>query len=164
MAINKFTDKLRMFYRNLEQRPAKLPSVLYPSPTADLPEFTAERIPKLELFSKLDRVTGLQLRGPIDEDNERQGIYLARMQTTASIDVASARIVSVKFASRYNEAAHRPLADNDPPLAPALYRCTRIAGDLYTVVMECMLGASVLHQGSYVLCFTENTLSLVTSG
>ena len=52
--------------------------------------------------------------------------------------------VFVKFTAHYNEAAHRLLADHDPPLAPALHFCGRVIGDLYMVVMEYIAGASPL--------------------
>lgn len=50
------------------------------------------------------------------------------------------------FTENYNEDAHRLLADNNPPLAPALYHCMRVVGGLYMVVMECMSSVKILHR------------------
>lgn len=148
MAINKCTERLRRLYGVLEGLPKKVLSVRYPSPTADPPESTAERIPRLEFFCKLDRVNGTPLV-EVDEDNERHGTYLARMPGEAPT-----RVVLVKFTAKYNEAAHRSLAEHDPPLAPALYHCVRVTGGLYMVVMEYMSNTKPLH-----CCFMPSPLS-----
>jgi len=142
MAIDKCAERLRELYSGLERLPKMLPGVMYPSPTADPPEST---IPQLEFFSKLDRVDGTPLP-EVDEDNARHGIYLARMPTVASTGDASTKIVLVKFTAKYNEAAHRLLADHDPPLAPILYHCVRVIGGLYMVVMEYMSNPKTLHR------------------
>ena len=49
--------------------------------------------------------------------------------------------VIVKFTARYNEVAHRLLADAD--LAPKLHFCERVIGNLYMVVMDRVDGTSV---------------------
>jgi len=144
MAINRCTDQLCTQYSNLGTLPNVVPSVMYPSPTADPPASTAEMIPQLEFFSKLDRVNGTPL-AEVDEDNKRHGIYLARMPNDASAGDTSAKVVLVKFTAKYNEAAHRLLANHDPPLAPALYHCVRVIGGLHMVVMEYMSSAKPLH-------------------
>ena len=43
---------------------------------------------------------------------------------------------SSSLLTKYNEDAHRLLAEQDPPLAPALHFCTRVISDMYMVVME----------------------------
>ena len=132
MAINDSTSRLRRLYDKLVSTPLPLQELakpLWPNPTPDPPE-SAERPPKLEFFCKVNRADGAKLT-TIDEENERHAMYLARMQTKTSTEV-----VFVKFATKYHEAAHRLLTDEDPPLAPALYSCTRVIGDMYMVVME----------------------------
>ncbi|KAF9643229.1 hypothetical protein BDM02DRAFT_3104685 [Thelephora ganbajun] len=132
MAINKSMERLRDLYKNLVGVPRPSPpqaKALWPNPTADPPEFT-EILPKLEFFCKVNRADGAEL-SVIDEDNERHAMYLTRMETETST-----RVVFVKFAAKYHEDAHRLLADQDPPLAPALYFCARVVGDMYMVVME----------------------------
>ena len=49
--------------------------------------------------------------------------------------------VIVKFTARYNEAAHRILADAQ--LAPTLHFCEHVIGDLYMVVMDRVVGKSI---------------------
>jgi len=139
-AIDKCAERLRELYGGLERLPKMLPRVMYPSPTADPPEST---ILQLEFFCKLDRVDGTPLP-EVNEDNARHGIYLARMPSVASTGDTSTKIVLVKFAAKYNQVAHRLLADHDPPLAPILYHCMRVIGGLYMVVMEYISNAKNL--------------------
>ena len=132
MAINYSAKLLCGFYRNLLDVPHTPPlqtKVLWPTPTADPPE-SAELFPRLEFFSKVNRVDGSELPF-IDEDNENHAMYLGRMQTGTL-----SQVVFVKFTPNYHEGAHRLLADQNPPLAPALYSCTRVTGGFYMVVME----------------------------
>ncbi|KAF9793479.1 hypothetical protein BJ322DRAFT_132244 [Thelephora terrestris] len=139
-AIEECTVRLRAQYRLLDNLQNVQPGVMYPSPTADPPE---AEIPRLEFICKLDRQSGARL-ATVDEANERHAIYLARMQTNTAGD-ASDNLVFVKFTPKYNQEAHRLLANQDPPLAPALFSCNRIIGDMYMVVMEYMSDASPLH-------------------
>ncbi|KAF9648791.1 hypothetical protein BDM02DRAFT_3114786 [Thelephora ganbajun] len=131
MAINRSTERLRKLYENLQRVNRSSPpqaKIMWPNPTADPPGLID--LPELEFFCKVDRADGAELP-VIDEDNERHAMYLARMQIGTLT-----RVVFVKFAAKYHEAAHRLLADQDPPLAPALYFCARVIGDMYMVVME----------------------------
>ena len=141
MAIRNCTDTLSGYYRRL--KPGPQPSVMYPSPTADPPE-DQTKIPQLEYIAKMDRASGIPL-SIVDEDNECHGIYLAK-RTCSSTDDSSAEVVLVKFTSTYGQSAHRLLAEQDPPLAPALYSCNRVIGGLYMVVMEYLPDASPLHR------------------
>ena len=140
-AIDECSERLRELYSGLERLPRMLFGVMYPSPTADPP---GSAIPQLEFFCKLDRVDGTPL-SEVDEDNARHGIYLARMPSIDPTGDASTKIVFVKFTAKYNEVAHRLLAEHDPPLAPILYHCVRVIGGLYMVVMECMSNTKTLH-------------------
>ena len=130
MAINKATEGLCTLYEHLSTDPSSQTGALWPNPTLHPPQPT-ERLLKLEFLSKLDRADGTTLQ-IIDEDNERHSMYLARMQTETLDD----KEVFVKFAVNYHEYAHRLLANQTPPLAPALYFCARVVGDMYMVVME----------------------------
>ena len=135
MAINESKDLLLKHYGSLLYShltptvPAPEAKALWPNPTADPPNSTIE-FPKLEFLCKVDRANGTGLN-VVDEDNERHGLYLARMPTDTSNEV-----VLVKFSAKYHEVAHRLLANADPPLAPVLHFCTRVIGDMYMVVME----------------------------
>ena len=101
-------------------------------PTAEPPR----PIPELDFFAKVNRTNGAPLLR-IDGENERHGMYLARMriETLTQVETPTENVF-VKFAVEYNEDAHRLLAEQDPPLAPALYFCARVIGDMYMVVME----------------------------
>ena len=129
MAINKAKMELSDLYRKLPQiLPSSLsPAIaLWPNPTTDPPE----SIPKLEFFAKVDRATGTPLLR-IDEENERHAMYLARKQTKTLTQE-----VFVKFSTQYHEDAHRLLAEQNPPLAPALHFCARVVGGMYMVIMD----------------------------
>jgi hypothetical protein len=135
MAINASMERLRQLYDNFPQADPPRLAHLWPNPTADPTEATQE-FPKLEFYAKVDRNDGKAL-SRIDIDNELHAMYLAEMQTPASPQAeASTRIVFVKFAPRYNEDAHRLLASQEPPLAPALHFCARVIGDVHMVVMD----------------------------
>lgn len=136
VATTKCTERLRNMFRPLETLPKTVPSVMYPSSTADPPEST---IPRLEFF-KLDRVNGTPLN-EIYEDNMRHGIYLARMPDVTSMGDTLTKVALVKFTKKYNDAAHRLLAENSPPFAPALCHCVRVIGGSRMVVMEYMSNA-----------------------
>lgn len=135
MAINKCTERLRRLYRNLNTSIDTSPSaeIMWPDPTTD-PSESAEGAQELEFFAKVDRLLGTPINQTlIDEANKRHAIYLARMRTegdTSTMDVL------VKFAVKYSAAAHRLLASHNPPLAPALYSCKRVIGDMFMVIMQ----------------------------
>jgi len=161
VAINECTGRLRRLYKNLGAGASTTPlgKVLWPSPTVDPAEST-EGTPDLEFFSKVDRLRGTPInRTTIDEENKRHAMYLARMRTeggTSTVDVL------VKFAVKYNATAHRLLASHDPPLAPALYSCKRVIGDMFMVVMEYIpnsKGASL-----YNASLSPSALELVRQG
>ena len=139
-AISKCTAGLRGLYNDLETSPDRVPSVEFPNPTADPSASPPQQIPTLEFLCKLDRVhsTGLIT---VDADNERHAIYLAKGPPDLSGDAT----VLVKFTPKYNEAAHRMLAGQTPPLAPKLFSCRRVIGGLWMVVMEYLSDAKPLY-------------------
>jgi serine/threonine protein kinase len=133
MAINKSMGLLRGLYEQLLLPPiSQQAKALWPNPTLDPPNpvSTKQQLPKLNFLSKVNHANGAGL-SVIDEENERHGIYLAQMQIKAS-----EQVVFVKFATRYNEEAHRLLANHDPPLAPTLHSCVHVIGGMHMVVME----------------------------
>ena len=132
VAIKGAVKRLRKLYKKLIPDPPSPSSrsiPLWPTPTSDPPQ-SADTLPKLKFFAKVNRVDGTRL-SHIDEDNERHGMYLARMQVDGSTQE-----VFVKFAAKYHGGAHRLLAGQTPPLAPTLHFCARVIGDVYMVVME----------------------------
>lgn len=135
MAINQCTARLRVLYGNLKRSAERVPpaKVLWPNPTADPPEST-EGVEGLHFYSKVDRVLGTPInQTPIDEENRRHAMYLARTHTEGRVSTTD---VLVKFTVKYNAAAHHLLASHDPPLAPTLYSCKRVIGDMFMVVMQ----------------------------
>ena len=145
MAIQESMRWLRGLYQDLRGVPHKPPPqtvALWPRPTGDPPEST-EQLPNLEFFAKVDRADGTPLPR-IDERNENHAMYLARMQIKTSIQT-----VFVKFATKYHEAAHRLLADQVPPLAPAFHFCAPVVGDMYMIVMEYIPGSTGRSIDSY---------------
>ena len=76
IVTTKHTQQLRRLYGGLESLPRMVLCVTYPS-------LTAETVPRLEFFSRLDRLNGTLL-AEVDEDNRRHRIYLARMPGVAS--------------------------------------------------------------------------------
>ena len=142
VAVNKCTERFRELYKNLGTAVQLVPEakVLWPNPTFD-PSGSTEGIPDLKFFSKADRSTGAPIdQTTLNEENKRHAMYLARMRTE---DGTSTKDVFVKFAGKYNANAHRLLANNEPPLAPTLYSCTRVIGGMFMVVMEYLPGASL---------------------
>ena len=128
MAIDKSAGRLRELYRALLEDcslSSQQPKPLWPNPTLDPSTGATTQLPKLEFYSKVNRANGAELPS-IDDENERHGMYLARN--------TSNEVVLVKFAAKYNEEAHRLLADQD--LAPKLYFYARVIGDMHMVVME----------------------------
>lgn len=132
LAINKCTDALRELYKNLPHAPIRPTRFLYPDPSTDPPNHTS--IPQLYYLSKLDRISATL----VTEAN-----YLARMLHNAS--TGETLPVLVKFTPKYNEVAHRLLANCNPRLAPALHHCVRVVDGMYMVVMEYLSNAKALH-------------------
>jgi hypothetical protein len=135
VAINRCTDRLRVLYTNLRTstQPTPPSKFLWPNPTPD-PPAPVDATQGLEFFFKVDRLLGTPInRTIIDEENKRHAMYLARMK---SEDGTSTTDVFVKFTTKYNADAHRLLASHNPPLAPALYSCTRVIDGIFMVVMQ----------------------------
>ncbi|KAF9787382.1 hypothetical protein BJ322DRAFT_1107440 [Thelephora terrestris] len=139
MAVKQCITQLRKLYKNLILNAEGVPParVLWPNPTADpsVPNGT-ERMKELhlEFFSKLDR-QGKPIinQGGLNDEDKQHPMYLATMRAE---DDSEATVVLVKFATKYNEGAHRLLASQTPPLAPTLHACVRVIGDMFMVVMQ----------------------------
>ncbi|KAF9787380.1 hypothetical protein BJ322DRAFT_1055045 [Thelephora terrestris] len=134
MAVKQCITQLRELYQHLEGVPPA--RVLWPNPTADpsVPNGT-ERMEELhlEFFSKLDRHGNPINQGDLNDEDKRHPMYLATMRAG---DDSEATVVLVKFATKYNEGAHRLLASQTPPLTPTLHACVRVIGDMFMVVMQ----------------------------
>ncbi|KAL7283376.1 hypothetical protein ACG7TL_002806 [Trametes sanguinea] len=127
-AVRSALDELTEWYKNLHDPcddlrvPAKH---LFPRPTyAD--DSTRELQSKLEFVDRLDLLNWSHSARP-SLTNFRRRFFRARLD---------GKEVLVKFTFRYGEAAHRILAEHDPPLAPKLHACVRLLGGVKMVVME----------------------------
>ena len=141
-AINRCAGELRKMYQNLAGNNVATPpsGVLWPNPTPDPPR-PAGDIPELRFFSRLNHSRHKPIQqSNIDGEYKQHEMFLAKMRRVGSDDDgdygANGDTVLIKFAPEYNERAHRILADEDPPLAPKLFSCTRVIGDRFMVVME----------------------------
>ncbi|KAF9787419.1 hypothetical protein BJ322DRAFT_1055076 [Thelephora terrestris] len=138
MAVKQCIKQLRGLYQHLTRSAESVPParVLWPNPTADpsVPNGT-EKMKELhlEFFSKLDRHGNPINQGDLNDEDKQHLMYLATMRAG---DDSEATVVLVKFATKYNEGAHRLLAEQVPPLAPTLHACIRVIGDMFMVVMQ----------------------------
>lgn len=128
-ALSRCRLNLRHYYDSVSNlKPPRL-SCLYPNPTLVDRSKTLPALTYRQFLSRVGRPTSAL----VDLGNTTTSMYIATLGDTNE--------VIVKFTARYNEAAHRLLADAD--LAPKLHFCERVIGDLYMVVMDHVDGTSV---------------------
>ena len=128
-ALSLCCKHLQTYYDGVSNSaPPKL-SCLYPNPT---PTDLSNPPPKLAYQQFLSRA-GQPTSALVDLGNTTTAMYIATLETSQE--------VVVKFTTRYNETAHRLLANNK--LAPKLHFCERVIGDLYMVVMDRVDGKSI---------------------
>jgi hypothetical protein len=94
----------------------------------------SKTFPKLVYQQFLSRA-GHPTSALLDLGNPTAAIY------TTTFNDTSQEVIIVKFTTRYNEAAHRILAEAQ--LAPTLHFCERVIGNLYMVVMDRVDGKSI---------------------
>jgi hypothetical protein len=121
---------LQKYYDEVNNLTSPRLSCLYPSPT---PVDPSKALPKLVYQQFLSR-TGQPTSTLLDLGNTTTAMYIATLDDTT-------QEVVVKFTARYNEAAHRILAEAQ--LAPKLHFCERVVGGLYMVVMDRVDGKSI---------------------
>ncbi|KAJ3508829.1 hypothetical protein NLJ89_g5539 [Agrocybe chaxingu] len=120
---------LRKYYDKVISEPRGV-SGLYPSPTTTDP---SKVLPKLTYRQFLTRA-GQSTCSLVDLGNTTSAMYIATLDDTDEE-------VIVKFTARYNEVAHRLLADAQ--LAPKLHFCGRVVGNLFMIVMDRVDGKSI---------------------
>ena len=113
--------RLQAYYDGVANSTSPKLSCLYPSPT---PADPSKPLPKLVYQQFLSRA-GQPTSALVDLGNTTTAMYIVTLNTSQ---------VVVKFTTRYNEEAHRLLANHR--LAPKLHFCERVIGDLYMVVMD----------------------------
>ncbi|PPQ82774.1 hypothetical protein CVT25_009269 [Psilocybe cyanescens] len=125
-ALSRCRENLKDYYDGvIKLEPPKL-SCLYPSPAAIDP---SQKLPKLTYRQLLTR-DGQPTSALVDLGNVCTAMYIASL----ALGDGTSKEVIVKFTARYNEAAHRILAEAG--FAPTLHFCGRVAGDLYMIVMD----------------------------
>jgi hypothetical protein len=128
-------EDLKIYYDRVRNLNFPRLSCLYPNPT---PVDPFKALPDLTYRQFLSRA-GQPTSALVDLGNVTTTMYTAILSDTN-------QEVIVKFTARYNERAHRLLAESD--FAPRLHFCERVIGDLYMVVMDRVGGKSIwqLHE------------------
>ncbi|KAF8962089.1 hypothetical protein BDZ97DRAFT_1156495 [Flammula alnicola] len=129
-ALSLCRTDLQNYYDGVSNLASPKLSCLYPCPT---PVDSSRALPKLAYRQFLSRA-GQPTSAIVDLGNTTSAMYIATLSETG-------QEVIVKFTARYNEAAHRLLAEAQ--LAPRLHFCQRVIGDLYMVVMDRVDGKSI---------------------
>jgi hypothetical protein len=129
-ALSRCRADLTKYYDGVRNLDSPRLSCLYPNPT---PVDPSKALPKLTYRQFLSRA-GQPTSALVDLGNATTTMYTAALSDTN-------QEVIVKFTARYNEVAHRLLAEAG--LAPRLYFCERVIGDLYMVVMDRVDGKSI---------------------
>lgn len=126
---------LKNYYEGVTRLASPRLSCLFPNPT---PVDPSKSLPKLTYRHFLSR-TGQPTSDLVDLQDATTTIYIATLDNTE-------QEVIVKFTARYNEAAHRLLAEAQ--LAPMLHFCGLVVGNLYMIVMDRVEGKSAwqLHE------------------
>ena len=130
VALSRCRADLRNYYDGVRNLDSPRLSCLYPNPT---PVDPSKALPKLTYRQFLSRA-GQPTSALVDLGNATTTVYTATLSDTNEE-------VIVKFTARYNEVAHRLLAEAE--LAPRLHFCERVIGDLYMVVMDRADGKSI---------------------
>ncbi|KDR76199.1 hypothetical protein GALMADRAFT_210854 [Galerina marginata CBS 339.88] len=128
--LSRHRVELQSYYQNVKNSASPRLSCLFPNPT---PIDPSKALPKLTYRQFLSR-SGQPTPDFVDLGGCTTAMYIATLDDTN-------QEVIVKFTARYNEAAHRLLAE--AKLAPKLYFCGRVVGDLYMIVMERVDGTSI---------------------
>ena len=129
-ALSSCRADLKKYYDGVRNLDSPRLSCLYPNPT---PVDPSKPLPKLTYRKFLSR-GGQPTSALVDLGNATTTMYTATLSDTN-------QEVIVKFTARYNEGAHRLLAESE--FAPRLHFCERIIGDLYIVVMDRVDGKSI---------------------
>ncbi len=129
-ALSRCRADLKHYYDRVRKLDFPKLSCLYPNPT---PLDPSKALPQLTYKQFLSRA-GQPTSTLVDLGDATTAMYIATLGDTNEE-------VIVKFTARYNTAAHHLLSKAE--LAPRLYSCDRVIGDLYMVVMERVDGKSI---------------------
>jgi len=130
-ALSSCRDDLKRYYNDVREKKVPKFSCLFPNPTPVVP---SDVLPDLTYKQFLSR-NGEPASVLVNLGNTTTAMYIATFNGTD-------KEVVVKFTARYNEVAHRILAEAG--FAPALRFCGRVVGGMYMVVMDRVEGKSLL--------------------
>jgi hypothetical protein len=128
--LSRWREDLQNYYNSVSNFASPRLSCLFPDPTPADPSKPLPRLTYRQFFSRAGQPTSAL----VDLKGATTIMYIATLDDTS-------QEVIVKFTARYNEAAHRLLAEAQ--LAPKLHFCGRVVGDLYVIVMDRVDGMSV---------------------
>ncbi|RXW13108.1 hypothetical protein EST38_g12746 [Candolleomyces aberdarensis] len=128
-AVSMCHSELKSFYTQVSRSSEATFSAILPNPTSA----RGESLPSLTYRRFMTR-TGQPTSTITDLQNMTTAMYIAVLESTGCE-------VVVKFTARYNEHAHRKLADAG--LAPKLHFCGRVVGNVYMVIMDRVMGKSI---------------------
>jgi hypothetical protein len=129
-ALSRCRVDLKNYYTSVRISPSQRLSCLFPNAT---PIDPSKPLPKLTYRQFLSRA-GQPIPDHVNLKNATTSLYIATLHD-------SDQEVIVKFTARYNEGAHRLLAEAQ--LAPKLHFCGLVVGGLYMIVMDRVDGKSV---------------------
>jgi len=130
VALSSCRNDLTRYYDGIGEKKLAKFSCLFPNPTPVVP---SDVLPVLTYKQFLSRTSQPALV-LVDLGNTTSAMYIAILNGTD-------KEVVVKFTARYNEKAHRILAEAG--FAPQLHFCGRVVGGLYMVVMDRVDGQSL---------------------
>lgn len=146
---NSLDEYYHKLSRDIEQKKAPDFSFLFPDPTLLDDADPTKTLPKLQ-FKRFFSRTGNEEKKIIGLRDRTTALYVASFLDDSQVS----KEVIVKLTPRYNGDAHRILANAG--LAPKLYFCDKVVGDLHFVVMDRLVGTSV-----FQLVETKTPLSVV---
>jgi hypothetical protein len=105
----------------------------FPQPTPDPRSPPSEQLPGLTYLKRLNR-DNKSFKIPNEPSAHRmRSLFTGTLALNLNQPKVTVSVV-VKFTAKYNEGAHKLLAEEG--LAPKLYACQRVIGNLFMVVME----------------------------
>ena len=128
-ALRMALEELDMYYARFA---ALSPSSASPTSVAPAPPYISPHFTSFRMDGK--NVT-LDYFERFTNGNPWRAVFAADAHT----DSGTKTTVVVKFAYRYSRAAHELLAQHDPPLAPRLWFCEKVASvGMHVVVTDCI--------------------------
>jgi len=134
-ALAECASQLERKYQHLIQQdsPRNRHRRFFPQPTPDPRSPPSSPLPELTFLKRLD-----QDNNTFQIPNNPSAQRMRSLFVGTLLDGSHEVEVVVKFTATYNEVVHKLLAEKG--LAPKLYACQRVIGNLFMVVMERIAG------------------------